>query len=170
MPCLCRTATKKPYACICNQCLRLYSSIGNTIAGCKIITYPRASTVAQSLTIDRNFARISSSQESARINAFHHVFAFHPLSHDWGFKRSAIANIYNNRLTPNKHAVKHQPAKKCVRLRDRSGRIPVYRHIRLCQPSTSSHLSGMSARFSLTKSRSNRASSSQPINCSNESK
>ena len=33
------------------------------------ITYPRASTVAQSLTIDRNFARISSSQESARINA-----------------------------------------------------------------------------------------------------
>lgn len=78
----------------------------------KIITYPWASIVAQSLTIDRNFARISSSQESARINAFHHVFASHPLSHDRGFKRSAIANIYNNRLTPNKHAVKHQPAKK----------------------------------------------------------
>ena len=135
-----RTATKKPYACICNQCLRLYSSIGNTIAGCKIITYPRASIVAQFLTIDRNFARISSSQESARINAFHHVFASHPLSHDRGFKRSAIANIYNNRLTLNKHAVKHQPAKKCARLRDRSGRILFivisgyvsHRHLPIC--------------------------------------
>ena len=36
----------------------------------KIITYSRASTVAQSLTTIWNFARISTSQEFARINAF----------------------------------------------------------------------------------------------------
>ena len=42
-------------------------------AECKIITYPRASIVAQSLTVIRNFARIPESQESARINAFHYV-------------------------------------------------------------------------------------------------
>ena len=39
-------------------------------AECKIITYPRTSIVAQSLTVIRNFARIPESQESARINAF----------------------------------------------------------------------------------------------------
>ena len=36
----------------------------------KIITYPRASTVAQFLTSIGNFARISNNQETARINAF----------------------------------------------------------------------------------------------------
>ena len=63
-----RTATQKPtlvYAIIAS---------GYTFrkAFCRMhdITYPRASTVAQPLTIDRNFARISERQESARINAF----------------------------------------------------------------------------------------------------
>lgn len=41
---------------------------------CDIITYPWASTVAQSLTVIRNFARISIRQESARINAFLCIF------------------------------------------------------------------------------------------------
>ncbi len=40
----------------------------------KIITYPRASTVAQLLTSIGNFARISNNQESARINAFLCIF------------------------------------------------------------------------------------------------
>lgn len=43
-------------------------------AECKIITYPRASTVAQLLTSIGNFARISNNQESARINAFLCIF------------------------------------------------------------------------------------------------
>lgn len=62
------------------EALRLYmQSMRSTIflaeyrAECKIITYPRASIVAQSLTVIRNFARISESQELARINAFHYV-------------------------------------------------------------------------------------------------
>jgi len=50
------------------------------------ITYPRASTVAQSLTWIRNFARISSSQESARINAFFYVNYIPPhMTPDRGF-------------------------------------------------------------------------------------
>ena len=49
-------------------------------AGSKIITYPRASTVAKSLTSIRNFARISRCQESARINAFL-LCLLHPASH-----------------------------------------------------------------------------------------
>ena len=62
-------------------------------AGCKIITYPRASTVARSLTIDRNFARISSSQESARINAFYYVVASRPQNPDRGFHAVCIRKI-----------------------------------------------------------------------------
>ena len=62
-------------------------------AGCKIITYPRASIVAQSLTIDWNFARISSCQESARINAFYYVLppALSPVT--GASMRSAIAKL-----------------------------------------------------------------------------
>lgn len=73
LPYSCRTATQKPtpvYAISASGCIS-----HETFAVCKITTYPRASTVAQSLTIVWNFARISSSQESARINAFHYVFA-----------------------------------------------------------------------------------------------
>ena len=60
----------------------------------KIITYPRASVVAQSLTVIRNFARISESQESARINAFNYVVppALSPVT--GASMRSAIAKIY----------------------------------------------------------------------------
>lgn len=57
----------------------------------------RASTVAQSLTIDRNFARISERQESARINAFHHVFASHPRPLNRGFGRSAFTKLIKSR-------------------------------------------------------------------------
>ena len=63
-----RTATQKPtpvYA-ICAS----GGVFHKTSCRMQGITYPRASTVAQSLTIDWNFARISIRQESARINAF----------------------------------------------------------------------------------------------------
>ena len=71
LPYLSWTATKKPYACICNQCIRLHSSRN---------TEPKARYYISTgiyrcttLDLDRNFARISDSQESARINAFHYV-------------------------------------------------------------------------------------------------
>lgn len=62
-------------------------------AECKIITYPRASIVAQSLTVIRNFARIPESQESARINAFNYVVppALTPVT--GASMRSAIAKL-----------------------------------------------------------------------------
>lgn len=65
LPCQSRTATQKPthvYAIIA------FGYISPEIS-CRMhnIHIPQASTVAQSLTLTRNFARISSSQESARI-------------------------------------------------------------------------------------------------------
>ena len=72
LPYLCRTATQKPYACICNQCVRLYFSrniipkqdnhISKGIYRCTI------------LVTSMNFARIPNGQESARINAFICIF------------------------------------------------------------------------------------------------
>ncbi len=66
------TATQKP-----TPVYAIYASgyiSPETLCRKQGITLPRASTVAQSLTTIRNFARISNGQESAQINAFLCIF------------------------------------------------------------------------------------------------
>lgn len=63
-----RTATQKPYACICNE--EHAASISCEITADAGITYPMGIYRCTILDLDMNFARIPVRQESARINAF----------------------------------------------------------------------------------------------------
>ena len=71
LPYLSWTATKKPYACICNENIRHLIPLEIIADADYYISTGiyRCST----LDLDRNFARIPIRQESARINAFHYV-------------------------------------------------------------------------------------------------
>ena len=89
MPYLSWTATKKPYACICNQCIRLHSS-RNTEPKAR---YYISTGIYRCSTLD--FARIPIRQESARINASYYVFTSRPQSLTGASVRSAIAKLIN---------------------------------------------------------------------------